>query len=123
MKYSIINVFVVLSFVFFSIFTSCKKNYDDASEKRMNDEKQALIFLEKARLLMKRQEYNEAKNTIKVMRDSCYYALHGRYQGILLLDSIELQKAQNDTTLEDYETRIQFYRKKLEHDKRNLPRH
>lgn len=96
----------------------CQSKYGNASSKRVKDERLAEKLLQQAREQVKVQKLDEAKATIKLMRDTCRYALSGREQGILLLDSIELQRAINDTTKEDHDMRVEFYRRKLLHDQK-----
>lgn len=101
-------------------FSSCQSSkYKNASSKRIADEELAEQLLQKARIALHNQDYNEAREMVKFMRDTCRYAISGREQGILLLDSIELLQAMNDSSVTDQELRVQFYRKKLEHDRKN----
>lgn len=101
-------------------FSSCQSSkYKNASSKRIADEELAEQLLQKARIALSHQDYDEARETVKLMRDTCRYAISGREQGILLLDSIELLQAMNDTSVTDQELRVEFYRKKLEHDRKN----
>lgn len=112
-----------LALLTFTLFSACNDKYSDASSQRRKDEKVAAELLQKARTQMRQGQLDEAKKTIKVMRDSCRYALDGREEGIILLDSIELLKAQSDTTVDDREMRVQFYQRKLEHDRKSMQQH
>lgn len=112
-----------LSLAALTLLTSCGGKYSDASSQRRQDEKVAAELLQQARSQMHQGLLDDAKQTIKVMRDSCRFALDGREEGILLLDSIELLRAQNDTTVDDREMRVQFYQRKLEHDRKSMQQH
>lgn len=112
-----------MSLSLLTLLTACGGKYSDASSQRRKDERVAAELLAHARSQMQQGQLEAAKNTIKVMRDSCRFALDGREEGILLLDSIELLKAQNDTTVDDKELRVQFYQRKLEHDRKSVQQH
>ncbi len=117
------SCFKILSFAIFFTFvfnTGCRSKYGDASDRRIADEEQAEILLAKARQQLKDGEFDAAKSTLKTMRKSYPYALSCRKAGILLMDSIELSAAMRDTLQSDYQTRILFYQKKLQHDHREL---
>lgn len=102
------------------LLTSCQGKYGDASDNRIADEEQAELCLAKARSLMKTGELDAARQTIETMRDSFPLALTCRQQGILLMDSIELFAATADTAMPDHAVRVQFYLKKLQHDRAEL---
>lgn len=87
-----------------------------ASQHRIQDEQLANKYLSRARDELKRGDLDKATRSIEEMRDSCRLAFSARKAGILLLDSIELQRAQSDTTQSDWPTRVKFYQKKLQHD-------
>lgn len=128
MQMSLSNIHTKLVYNALALFTctllaACGGKYSDASSQRRKDEKVAAELLEQARTQMRQGQLDEAKKTIKVMRDSCRYALDGREEGIILLDSIELLKAQSDTTVDDQEMRVQFYQRKLEHDRKSMQQH
>lgn len=103
--------------------TSCTLFGSKTSTKRRADEKMAVKMLNDARRQLAEGNYDNARKTIRDMRNDCRYALEGREAGILLLDSIDLLQAQNDTTLDDKEMRIHFYKKKLEHDRKARQTH
>ena len=94
----------------------CQSKYENVSAERVRDEELAETYLAKARQQRDAHQYDAARKTIQLMRDTCRLALEGREAGIVLLDSIELLAAQEDTTLADQEMRVQFYVRKLEHD-------
>lgn len=108
----------LLLLIFVCCLSACKEQYPGASNKRIADEKLAAEYLEKAREQMNAQDYEGARKTIKEMRDTCRLAFTGREAGILLMDSIEMFMAETDTTLTDRETRVEFYQKKILHDKK-----
>lgn len=124
-KYNLRTLIFVLAAMALTTLGSCKKdnaeNADDktevkASKHRMRDEKRAAEYLAQARSRMQQGQYDAARDLIKQMRDTCYLAYDARERGILLLDSIELFCAMNDSTAEDHDTRVKFYQKKLEFD-------
>lgn len=114
-----------------STVVSCKKGDNEGtgsdnitmSKHRQRDEERAERYLVRARWAMREGDYAAARGYIEEMRDSCYLALDARERGLLLLDSIELLNAKSDTTLEDHETRVKFYEKKLEYDKKAPRKH
>lgn len=94
-------------------------------------------LLTEARLSLSKSQFQTARQHINTLRKECDLAFEARQQGILLLDSIDLQEAVHDMmatdsllrnsplqadslrwALEEYNNRIKFYRRKLEHDKR-----
>lgn len=101
-----------------AVLVGCQSKYGNASKRRIHDEEVAVTLLNQARQQMNAGQYEEARKSVRLLRDSCRYALDGREQGILLLDSIELLMARADTTIEDYAMRERFYLKKLDHDKK-----
>lgn len=113
---------IILLFVTF-ITLSCNRPYGDASRRRINDEKIASGILNEARQALAENRYDDAEKSVKSLRDTCPHALEGREQGILLLDSIALRRAETDTTAPDRNTRIDFYRRKLAHDLRQRETH
>lgn len=108
----------LLCICFLCILSGCKEQYPGASKKRIADEELAAEYLEKARAQMNAHDYDAARKTIKEMRDTCRLAFTGREAGILLMDSIELFIAEADTSLSDRQTRVEFYQKKILHDKK-----
>lgn len=124
-KYTLRTLIFVLATMALTTLGSCKKDNAEtgdektevkASKHRQRDEKLAAEYLAQARSRMQQGQYDAARDLIKQMRDTCYLAYDARERGILLLDSIELLSAMNDSTAEDHETRVKFYQKKLEYD-------
>ena len=94
-----------------------------ASQHRMQDEQLAQTYLSRARVEMSEGNYDAARNAIEEMRDTCRLAFDAREKGILLLDSIELLNAEADKSKPDHDTRVEFYRKKLEYDLKSPQKH
>lgn len=96
-------------------------------------EKDAQGRLLKARKFLSQGKCKEAKETIEQMRESCPLAIDARYKAILLMDSVDLQQAQqelqkadmqlrqnpNNSVKEDFDEacrKVQFYECKLQYD-------
>lgn len=102
---------------------SCQFSSNKQSPHRAKDEETAAIMLAEARRQFSQAHYDDARQTIFAMRDSCRLALTVREAAILLLDSIELYQVRNDTVAVDRQTKEKFYLKKLEHDLKEAKRH
>ena len=104
------------------------------SENRSRMEKEAQQRLAKARSLLSGGSCAQAKAVVEQMRKDCYLALDARKEGILLMDSIDLQQARVDLALTDSLLRVgcdtveqadfdeacrkvQFYERKIQHDR------
>ena len=104
------------------------------SENRSRMEKEAQQRLAKARSLLSGGSCAQAKAVVEQMRKDCYLALDARKEGILLMDSIDLQLARVELartdsllragcdTLEqaDFDEacrKVQFYERKIQHDR------
>lgn len=104
------------------------------SERRTQMETEGQKRLATARTQLANNQCKEAKATIKQMRNDCYLALTARKQGIVLMDSIDLQLArcelahidsimqhspspQVTQTFEEACRKVQFYERKLQYDK------
>ena len=97
-------------------------------------EKEAQVRLAQARSLLAAGRQGEAKVVVEQLRKDCYLALDARVEGILLMDSIDLQQARVDLALTDSLLRVgcdtveqadfdeacrkvQFYERKIQHDR------
>lgn len=131
---------LIITCALLSIF-SCKnapENNSEYSEKRTIDEKAGQNCLKEAREKLSQKKYDEARTTIERMRKEHPLGLNAREEGILLLDSINLFEAEKQlkdvneelrTALKNKKDSLQiefddlfqkskFYRRKLEHDKK-----
>ncbi|MBQ8051342.1 MAG: hypothetical protein IJ197_07185 [Bacteroidaceae bacterium] len=81
-----------------------------ACSKPLTDEEQGRQMLLEARAHYAGGRYGVARDTILSMRQRFPMALEARTEAILLLDSIELQLAGDDTL------KAEFYRRKLAFD-------
>ena len=131
---------ILAVFCIVSLFVGCKgrnEAHDDWSKARQQMEVRGQELLAEARLSLSKSQFQTARQHINTLRKECDLAFDARQQGILLLDSIDLQEAIHDMmatdsllrksplqadslrwALEEYNNRIKFYRRKLEHDKR-----
>lgn len=130
------HIFVILCML--TVLTACnnQNGHSDWSKARQEMEAHAQDLLTDARAALGQRKFDAARQHIKTMREECNLALEAREQGILLMDSIDLQEAihemmitdsllrtnpqESDSlkwALEEYNNRIKFYRRKLEHDK------
>ena len=100
-------------------------------------ETEAQKRLQIARKQLAQNQCETAKATIQQMRTDCYLALEARRQGILLMDSIDLKQARNDVvhadsimrsgnnssqalnTFNEACSKVQFYERKIQYDKRH----
>ena len=124
-------------------FCSCsgdKKN--DYSDKRAREEEGGQKCLDEAREALSKKEYQIARTSIEQLRQDYPLALNAREEGILLLDSINLFEAENEIKktnvllrdqtgnkdslqieFEDLFQKSKFYKRKLEHDKKERKLH
>lgn len=112
-------------------------SHDDWSEARQQKEARGQELLAASRRALAAKDFAAAREQIMTLRRDCDIAFEARNEGILLLDSIDLQQALDgmvaadslqqtssapaDSTravIEEYAQRIKFYRRKLEHDKK-----
>lgn len=122
-----------------TLLTACgqqKDEHDDWSEARRQMESRGQTLLSQARTALGRQDFAASRSIIRTLREECDLAFEAREQGILLMDSIDLQEALQgmvaidsliqvrpetadslSQTLEEYNQKIKFYRRKLQHDK------
>ena len=109
----------------------CNDPHPDWSEARRADEAQGQILLNKAQL-------KEAKLSVAQIREQHMLAINARKEGILLMDSIELQTARqtlsyvdrviqagekSDSLLGVFDRlceQVKFYERKLDHDTKQL---
>lgn len=111
-------------------------NTEDRSEARnkMETEAQARLYMARAKLAQ--MQCAEAKAIVIKMRKDCYLALSARKEGILLMDSIDIQQAKLElskadslmqkqhsiSTSDDFDEacrKVQFYERKLQYDSRS----
>ena len=92
-----------------------------------NEEREAQQMLQQARSALRHRLYSEARDSILSLRKKHPTAINARKQGILLLDSIELQAAADSLTKaegnewERLDVKRKFYERKLQEDqKRSL---
>lgn len=89
-----------------------------------NEEEQAQQMLQQARLALRHRQYSEARDSILSLRQKHPTAINARRQGILLLDSIELQAATDSLTRaegenwERLDVKRKFYERKLLEDQK-----
>lgn len=107
-------------------------------------EKAGQIYLAQARDYLGFERYSEARAAIDSLRTRAPRAFNAREEGILLLDSIDLQEARKDLAeaerslslnpagdlkdsiefdKEEAQQKITFFTKKLAHDKANFKKH
>ena len=89
-----------------------------------DEEAQAQQMLQDARIALRHRQYAEARDSIFALRQKHPTAIDARRQGILLLDSIELQaatdslgKAQGEEW-ERLSVKKKFYERKLQEDQK-----
>lgn len=88
------------------------------------EEEKAQQMLQEARAALRHRQYSEARDSIFSLRQKHPTAIDARRQGILLLDSIELQAASdslNKAEGEEWErlsVKKKFYERKLQEDER-----
>lgn len=111
-------------------------NTEDRSEARNKMETEAQARLSMARAKLAQMQCAEAKAIVIKMRKDCYLALSARQEGILLMDSIDIQQAKLElskadslmqkqhsiSTSDDFDEaccKVQFYERKLQYDSRS----
>lgn len=111
-------------------------NTEDRSEARNKMETEAQARLSMARAKLAQMQCAEAKAIVIKMRKDCYLALSARKEGILLMDSIDIQQAKFElskadslmqkqhsiSTSDDFDEacrKVQFYERKLQYDSRS----
>ena len=111
-------------------------NTEDRSEARNKMETEAQARLSMARAKLAQMQCAEAKAIVIKMRKDCYLALSARKEGILLMDSIDIQQAKLElskadslmqkqhsiSTPDDFDEacrKVQFYERKLQYDSRS----
>lgn len=111
-------------------------NTEDRSEARNKMETEAHARLSMARTKLAQMQCAEAKAIVIKMRKDCYLALSARKEGILLMDSIDIQQAKLElskadslmqkqhsiSTSDDFDEacrKVQFYERKLQYDSRS----
>lgn len=111
-------------------------NTEDRSEARNKMETEAQARLSMARTKLAQMQCAEAKAIVIKMRKDCYLALSARKEGILLMDSIDIQQAKLElskadslmqkqhsiATSDDFDEacrKVQFYERKLQYDSRS----
>lgn len=111
-------------------------NTEDRSEARNKMETEAQARLSMARAKLAQMQCAEAKAIVIKMRKDCYLALSARKEGILLMDSIDIQQAKLElskadslmqkqhsiSTSDEFDEacrKVQFYERKLQYDSRS----
>ena len=93
-----------------------------------NEEHEAQQMLQQARSALRHRLYSEARDRILSLRKKHPTAINARKQGILLLDSIELQAAADSLTKaegnewERLDVKRKFYERKLQEDQKRALR-
>ena len=93
-----------------------------------NEEREAQQMLQQARSALRHRLYSEARDSILSLRKKHPTAINARKQGILLLDSIELQAAADSLTKaegnewERFDVKRKFYERKLQEDQKRALR-
>lgn len=93
-----------------------------------NEEREAQQMLQQARSALRHRLYSEARDSILSLRKKHPTAINARKQGILLLDSIELQAAADSLTKaegnewERLDVKRKFYERKLLEDQKRALR-
>ena len=89
-----------------------------------SEEQMAQQMLHQARVALRHKQYSEARDSILAMRAKHPTAISARRQGILLLDSIELQAATDSIARasgeewERLDVKRRFYERKLQEDQK-----
>lgn len=111
-------------------------NTEDRSEARNKMETEAQARLSMARAKLAQMQCGEAKAIVIKMRKDCYLALSARKEGILLMDSIDIQQAKLElskadslmqkqhsiSTSDEFDEacrKVLFYERKLQYDSRS----
>lgn len=93
-----------------------------------NEEREAQQMLQQARSALRHRLYSEARDSILSLRKKHPTAINARKQGILLLDSIELQAAADSLTKaegnewERLDVKRKFYERELQEDQKRALR-
>ena len=93
-----------------------------------NEEREAQQMLQQARSALRHRLYSEATDSILSLRKKHPTAINARKQGILLLDSIELQAAADSLTKaegnewERLDVKRKLYERKLQEDQKRALR-
>ena len=93
-----------------------------------NEEREPQQMLQQARSALRHRLYSEARDSILSLRKKHPTAINARKQGILLLDSIELQAAADSLTKaegnewERLDVKRKFYERKLQEDQKRALR-
>ena len=93
-----------------------------------NEEREAQQMLQQARSALRHRLYSEARDSILSLRKKHPTDINARKQGILLLDSIELQAAADSLTKaegnewERLDVKRKFYERKLQEDQKRALR-
>lgn len=93
-----------------------------------NEKREAQQMLQQARSALRHRLYSEARDSILSLRKKHPTAINARKQGILLLDSIELQAAADSLTKaegnewERLDVKRKFYERKLQEDQKRALR-
>ena len=93
-----------------------------------NEEREAQQLLQQARSALRPRLYSEARDSTLSLRKKHPTAINARKQGILLLDSIELQAAADSLTKaegnewERLDVKRKFYERKLQEDQKRALR-
>lgn len=100
-------------------------------------ETEAQRRLDVARQQVADSAYTEAKQTVENMRKDCYLAIDARKEGVLLMDSIDLNLSRQElahvdslmcagnktVTQDDFDEacrKVQFYERKIQYDKKRM---
>lgn len=126
-----------------TLLTACgEQKPSNQSEARIRMEASAQQMLGEARKALSRGDIEAARAAVLRMRHECSLALSAREAGILLMDSIDLQAASQalqeqvataqgnadslnarSAIIEDLNQKVRFYRRKLDHDRKNKQTH
>jgi len=104
---------IILSLLAVILLTACSKK---------TPEERAAAMLKEARYALHHHLWNEARDTILSLRRNCPTAIEARKQAILLLDSIEMNAADDSLRLvtgEEWKRiniKKQFFERKLQED-------
>ena len=133
---------ITLAALSISLCSCSSDKKSEYSEKREQAEKEGQICLKEARSALSNKKYNDARTSIEKMRKDFPLALNAREEGILLLDSVNLFEAENQIKIvnqqlrdnnsnqdslqiefDDLFQKSKFYKRKLEHDKKERKMH
>lgn len=102
-----------IALLFIIILVSCSNG---------SEEGKAQLMLQEARTALRNRQYADARDTIMSLRKKHPTAIEARKQGILLLDSIEMNAAADSlrnaegTEWERLSVKRKFYERKLQED-------